>query len=163
MGPLKYGLGGDTFTRNDKRMHRRTDFGTKSIYTFKNMEGLCYSEKLGRTKFRHLHYELRKSSFSWALATIPLSSSNILERTVKPVWSGHSKIDQTKILKTNGRMKVESTGQPRYLKVQGNGGNTSRYPKFDIAKMWRHQNTVYMLNFVEPDFLRYTFAVQTYM
>ena len=27
------------------------------------------------------------------------------------------------------------TGQPRYLKVQGNGGNTSRYPKFDIAKM----------------------------
>ena len=28
-----------------------------------------------------------------------------------------------------------NTGQPRYLKVQGNGGNTSRYPKFDIAKM----------------------------
>ena len=28
-----------------------------------------------------------------------------------------------------------TTGQPRYLKVQGNGGNTSRYPKFDIAKM----------------------------
>ena len=55
------------------------------------------------------------------------------------------------------------TGQPRYLKVQGNGGNTSRYPKFDIAKMCRHQNIVYMLNFDEPDFLRYTFAVQTYM
>ena len=54
-----------------------------------------------------------------------------------------------------------NTGQPRYLKVQGNGENTSSYPKFDIAKMWRHQNTVYMLNFVEPDFLRYTFAVQT--
>ena len=28
-----------------------------------------------------------------------------------------------------------STGQPRYLKVQGNGENTSSYPKFDIAKM----------------------------
>ena len=55
----------------------------------------------------------------------------------------------------------KTTGQPRYLKVQGNGENTSSYPKFDIAKMWRHQNTVYMLNFVEPDFLRYTFAVQT--
>ena len=27
------------------------------------------------------------------------------------------------------------TGQPRYLKVQGNGENTSSYPKFDIAKM----------------------------
>ena len=56
---------------------------------------------------------------------------------------------------------IETTGQPRYLKVQGNGENTSSYQKFDIAKMWRHQNTVYMLNFVEPDFLRYTFAVQT--
>ena len=27
------------------------------------------------------------------------------------------------------------TGQPRYLKVQWNGGNTLSYPKFDIAKM----------------------------
>ena len=54
-----------------------------------------------------------------------------------------------------------NTGQPRYLKVQGNGENISSYPKFDIAKMLRNQNTVYMLNFVEPDFLRYTFAVQT--
>ena len=27
------------------------------------------------------------------------------------------------------------TGQPRYLKVQGNGENTSSYPKFDISKM----------------------------
>ena len=27
------------------------------------------------------------------------------------------------------------TGQPRYLKVQGNGENTSSYPKFDIANM----------------------------
>ena len=26
------------------------------------------------------------------------------------------------------------TGQPRYLKVQGNGENTSSYPKFDIYK-----------------------------
>ena len=30
---------------------------------------------------------------------------------------------------------VGNTGQPRYLKVQGNGENTSSYPKFDIAKM----------------------------
>ena len=28
-----------------------------------------------------------------------------------------------------------NTGQPPYLKVQGNGENTSSYPKFDIAKM----------------------------
>ena len=49
--------------------------------------------------------------------------------------------------------KFENTGQPRYLKVQGNGGNTSRYPKFDIAKMCRHQNRVYMLNFDEPDYV----------
>ena len=27
------------------------------------------------------------------------------------------------------------TGQPRYLKVQGNGENTSSYPMFDIAKI----------------------------
>ena len=26
------------------------------------------------------------------------------------------------------------TGQPRYLKVQGNGENASSYPKFDIAQ-----------------------------
>ena len=25
-----------------------------------------------------------------------------------------------------------NTGRPSYLKVQGNGGNTSSYPKFDI-------------------------------
>ena len=30
--------------------------------------------------------------------------------------------------------QTEITGQPRYLKVQGNGGNTSN-PKFDISKM----------------------------
>ena len=30
---------------------------------------------------------------------------------------------------------LASTGQPRYLKVQGNGENTSSYPKFDISKM----------------------------
>ena len=28
----------------------------------------------------------------------------------------------------------QGTGQPRYLKIQGNGENTSSYPKFDIAK-----------------------------
>ena len=28
-----------------------------------------------------------------------------------------------------------NTGQPRYLKVQGNGENTLSYQKFDIAKM----------------------------
>ena len=39
-------------------------------------------------------------------------------------------------MKTEGfHAKIRCTGQPRYLKVQGNGGNTSRYPKFDIAKM----------------------------
>ena len=41
----------------------------------------------------------------------------------------------------------ENTGQPRYLKVQGNGENTSSYPKFDISKMWRHPNVMYMFNF----------------
>ena len=36
---------------------------------------------------------------------------------------------------TDNEKTFQITGQPRYLKVQGNGGNTSRYPKFDIAKM----------------------------
>ena len=34
-----------------------------------------------------------------------------------------------------GKCIVIRTGQPRYLKVQGNEENTSSYPKFDIAKM----------------------------
>ena len=38
---------------------------------------------------------------------------NVLElSTVNPVLSGHSKIDKTKVLKTNGSlMKVESIGE----------------------------------------------------
>ena len=44
------------------------------------------------------------------------------------------------------------TGQPRYLKVQGNGENTLSYPKFDISKMWRHPNTMYMFNFSKTYF-----------
>ena len=37
---------------------------------------------------------------------------NIFKSTVKPVWSGHSKIDKTKVLKTNGSlMKVESIAE----------------------------------------------------
>ena len=35
----------------------------------------------------------------------------------------------------NGTVQKLYTGQPRYLKVQGNGENTSSYPKFDISKM----------------------------
>ena len=36
-------------------------------------------------------------------------SSNMFSNTVKPVLSGHSKIDKTKVLKTNGSLiKVES-------------------------------------------------------
>ena len=37
------------------------------------------------------------------------SSTNLYKNTVKPVLSGHSKIDKTMVLKTNGSlMKVES-------------------------------------------------------
>ena len=37
-----------------------------------------------------------------------LAPSFLLDLTVKPVLSGHSKIDKTKVLKTNGSlMKVE--------------------------------------------------------
>ena len=38
--------------------------------------------------------------------------SKILNGTVKPILSGHSKIDKTKMLKTNGSlMKVESIAE----------------------------------------------------
>ena len=45
-----------------------------------------------------------------------------------------------------------NTGQPRYLKVQGNGRITSTYTKFDISKMWRHPNILYMFNFSKTYF-----------
>ena len=34
-----------------------------------------------------------------------------------------------------GLVEKTDTGQPRYLKVQGNGENTSSYLKFDISKI----------------------------
>ena len=45
-----------------------------------------------------------------------------------------------------------NTGQPRYLNVQGNGKNTSSYHMFDISKMWRHPNMMYMFNFSKTYF-----------
>ena len=38
--------------------------------------------------------------------------------TVKPVLSGHSKIDKTKVLKTNGSLMVESIAECSLLFVQ---------------------------------------------
>ena len=58
------------------------------------------------------------------------------------VWSSHKNIIEARestIRDLNLRVKPWcrkwNTGQPRYLKVQGNEENTSSYPKFDIAKM----------------------------
>ena len=43
-------------------------------------------------------------------------SEKLLEATVKPVLSGHSKIDKTKVLKTKGSlMKVESIAEEAFL------------------------------------------------
>ena len=49
----------------------------------------------------------RATKFQWHISGLNLKSIS----TVKPVLSGHSKIDKTKILTTNGSlMKVESIG-----------------------------------------------------
>ena len=51
------------------------------------------------------------------LSCLPMSFKNCLDiikfdYTVKPVLSGHSKIDKTKVFKTNGSlMKVESNAE----------------------------------------------------
>ena len=51
--------------------------------------------------------------------------------TVKPVLSGHSKINKTKVLKTNGSlMKVESTEKP-----VSNGHSKNRQNK-DLNYKW---------------------------
>ena len=50
---------------------------------------------------------------------------------------------------------ILNTGQPRYFKVQGNGENTSSYPKFDISKMWRHPNMVHVFKFLQDILLQY--------
>ena len=47
---------------------------------------------------------------------IALIIYHLVTNTVKPVLSGHSKIDKTKVLKTNGSlMKVESIVQNAFL------------------------------------------------
>ena len=45
---------------------------------------------------------------------------------------------------------LSNKGQPRYLKVKGNGENTLSYPKFDISKIWRHPNMMYMCSKTVP-------------
>ena len=52
---------------------------------------------------------LNNSYFKWLRCSCPEFK---VSYTVKPVLSGHSKIDKTKVLKTNGSlMKVESIAE----------------------------------------------------
>ena len=100
------------------------------------------------------------SSFKSKWAIPQVWNNFLLKFSLWFIYKGHSSkswlIDSIwlhwHLLLSTTLVFIEDTGQPRYLKVKGNVKNTLSYPKFDISKMWRHPNMMYMFNFSKTYF-----------